>query len=471
MIEAVGLALVSHTNVGKTTLARTLLRRDVGDVLDQAHVTELAGRHVLLDVEGAPSLVLIDTPGFGDSARLARLLADQEDPIGWLLAQRWDPVEDRPRWCCQAAARAVRTHADLVLYLVNASERPQEAGYVSPEMDVLERLGKPVLVLLNQTGPTRQPHEERAEVARWREWLEDRPLVRDVLRLDAFTRCWVQEATLLERVRDALPPERRTGFARILEEWRGRDLARHREALAVMSAELARAARDEEPVEEGGFGRRERQARRELEHRLRQGFERAFARWLELFGLEGRSRIELETAMADFDLDDTRIDPRRFSRIGAVVAGVAGGAWADLFTGGLSFGGGAVLGGITGWFGGQAAARAIRVVRGEGRARVVWSRPLLERATRELVLRYLAVSHFGRGRGAWREQDHPATWRRAVEAALEERRQELGGALVAARRDGSREQAEARLAPHLTALVRDVFVRFHGDEARWLPGA
>jgi len=35
----VTLSLISHTNVGKTTLARTLLRRDVGQVLDQPHVT------------------------------------------------------------------------------------------------------------------------------------------------------------------------------------------------------------------------------------------------------------------------------------------------------------------------------------------------------------------------------------------------------------------------------------------------
>ena len=33
------LSLISHTNVGKTALARTLLRRDVGEVADSAHVT------------------------------------------------------------------------------------------------------------------------------------------------------------------------------------------------------------------------------------------------------------------------------------------------------------------------------------------------------------------------------------------------------------------------------------------------
>ena len=64
----VTLSLVSHTNVGKTTLARTLLRRDVGEVLDQAHVTEEAESLELVAKDGAV-LKLWDTPGFGDSAR------------------------------------------------------------------------------------------------------------------------------------------------------------------------------------------------------------------------------------------------------------------------------------------------------------------------------------------------------------------------------------------------------------------
>ena len=37
---SVQLVLVSHTNNGKTTLTRTLLGADVGEVRDAAHVTK-----------------------------------------------------------------------------------------------------------------------------------------------------------------------------------------------------------------------------------------------------------------------------------------------------------------------------------------------------------------------------------------------------------------------------------------------
>ena len=47
-MNTISISLVSHTNAGKTALARTLLVRDVGTVSDAPHVTEFA------DVFNAP---------------------------------------------------------------------------------------------------------------------------------------------------------------------------------------------------------------------------------------------------------------------------------------------------------------------------------------------------------------------------------------------------------------------------------
>ena len=46
--QKINLSLVSHTNVGKTTLARTLLGRDIGEVGDRSHVTIEPEDYVLL---------------------------------------------------------------------------------------------------------------------------------------------------------------------------------------------------------------------------------------------------------------------------------------------------------------------------------------------------------------------------------------------------------------------------------------
>ena len=74
-MSTVTLSLISHTNAGKTTLARTLLAADVGEVRDAPHVTTRAEMFTLIESAAGDQLLLWDTPGFGDSARLARRLA------------------------------------------------------------------------------------------------------------------------------------------------------------------------------------------------------------------------------------------------------------------------------------------------------------------------------------------------------------------------------------------------------------
>ena len=128
-MTTVTLSLISHTNVGKTTLARTLLRREIGEVRDEPHVTTLAEAHRLIEADAA-RLLLWDTPGFGDTVRLMTRLRLEKNPIGWFLHQAWDRVLDRALWCSQEAVRNVRQESDVVLYLVNVTEDPEGAGYL-----------------------------------------------------------------------------------------------------------------------------------------------------------------------------------------------------------------------------------------------------------------------------------------------------------------------------------------------------
>ena len=106
---AIALSLISHTNAGKTTLARTLLGRDVGEVRDAPHVTVEATPFPLVQTAEGDLLTLWDTPGFGDSVRLLRRLEQSGQPIGWFLSQVWDRFADRPFWCSQQAMRTARS--------------------------------------------------------------------------------------------------------------------------------------------------------------------------------------------------------------------------------------------------------------------------------------------------------------------------------------------------------------------------
>jgi hypothetical protein len=49
---------------------------------------------------------------------------------------------------------------------------------------------------------------------------------------------------------------------------------------------------------------------------------------------------------------------------------------------------------------------------------VQWSEPFLDGLVRSALLRYLAVAHYGRGRGEYLEDEAPAFWQDEVQQAV-----------------------------------------------------
>ncbi|MEE8142122.1 MAG: GTPase domain-containing protein, partial [Planctomycetota bacterium] len=248
-MKTVTLSLISHTNNGKTTLARTLLRKDIGEVLDQAHVTEVSEAHPLLET-GGERLLLWDTPGFGDTVRLMKRLRSQSNPIGWFLHQVWDRIADRPLWCSQEAVRNIQEEADVVLYLVNASEDPQDAGYVNHELELLTWIDVPVLLLLNMTGSGAIGESLGSSLEQtWRSHVASWPIIKGVLTLDAFSRCWVEEGVLLEQVGEILPDVEKPAMQRLVAAWNQRNQQIYQDSVGRLAAYMSKAACDQQPLE------------------------------------------------------------------------------------------------------------------------------------------------------------------------------------------------------------------------------
>ena len=169
-----------------------------------------------------------------------------------MLSEVWDRWRDRPRWASQQALRNLREQADVVLYLVNAAEEPAAAAYVAPEMQLLAWVGKPVLVLLNQLGAPRESAAELTDVQRWRSSLAPFALVQAVLPLDAFARCWVQEAGLLRAIEHALPAPQQGAARRLAQALSVQHQATFEAAMAVLANSLARTALARQTIEGGG---------------------------------------------------------------------------------------------------------------------------------------------------------------------------------------------------------------------------
>jgi uncharacterized protein DUF3482/50S ribosome-binding GTPase len=478
------LSLVSHTNVGKTTLMRTLLRRDIGEVADRPHVTEAAERHALIDTTEGDVLYLWDTPGFGDSARLLKRLLASGNPLGWLQTQVWDRFTDRPFFSSQQAIRNVRDESDVVLYLVNAAEDPAAAGYVEAEMRILGWIGKPVLVLLNQTGPARGSASDASDEAAWTRSLAAHVGDHRVITLDAFARCWVQEDRLLSHVEALLGDERKEGFRRLRHAWRQRNVAVFDESMDVLAAQVAAVAGSRQPLRQSGgiaglakgarqilaslssdHSKEDPEAERamaalakELDTSVRESTDRLIA----LHGLSGRATEQILARLGgEFEVSRPA-DVGKTGIIGGMVTGALGGLAADLSAGGLTFGAGALIGGVLGALGAGSAARAYNLVQGTEEGLVRWSPQFLAQRPVAALLRYLAVAHYGRGRGDWVESEYPAHWRPLVEGVVARRQVDFDAALSTA---GEAADVAQRLRPLFADSAQKTLVCLYPETA------
>lgn len=483
MIErpaTITVCLVSHTNAGKTTLARTLLRRDIGEVGDRAHVTELAERHVLIESRAGDLLALWDTPGFGDSVRLYRRLQQTQKPLGWVLSQVWDRFLDRPFWSGQQALRSASEACDVVLYVINASEVPEEARYVEIELKILDWVNKPVILVLNQLGPARSLARAESELSLWRSHLAAHSCIRGALNLDAFGRAWVQEDRLFAQVHAVLPPELQPAGARLREAWRARNLDVFERSMRVLARQLENLAVDEETISTPDVSQKVRgwlssaatgkdsaaieleRAHKALAQRLEQNTRTAMDELIALHGLSGRTASEQLQALARELLIERPTDGHKAGLLGGLLSGAAGGIAADLAAGGLTFGAGMLIGGVLGAFGALGAVSAYNMARGREHGRVRWSTEFLTSRVASALLGYLAVAHFGRGRGEFVQVAIPDHWQAAL-TVIAQHRQAFEAAWTLAREQPEASRSEQPILQAFTDLTRAVLLALYPD--------
>lgn len=427
--KEITLSLISHTNIGKTTLARTLLRKDIGIVADRAHVTLENKKYTVLKTENGESLRLWDTPGFPNCQKILKRLHGKKNPITRILSEVWDRIVDTPSWCAQQAIVNVQQEADCILYLVNAAEEPSMAGYISSEMQLLEWVGKPIIVLLNQTGPPQDLAERSRLERRWEDHFKDVRFVKRVQSLDAFSRCWVQEGLLFDKIQSILPPEKSIVMRKLLTSWQEYNLSVFHSSMNRLALLLARTATASVMTKGDGSGKelQKQRAVEELLQELKNEVWAATQDLITLHGLEGDAMSQIQARLEDVEFQNNSQNEEAIlggTALGGIGGGLFSGAYAglhmDAAAGGLSLGlftlGGAIVGGVIGALGGEAwAARQ----EGQSPLPVNWSYEYLHLLVQDSIVRYLAIAHFGRGQGQYVDDpEHPRFWGEKVMSAV-----------------------------------------------------
>ncbi|MEO7954771.1 MAG: DUF3482 domain-containing protein, partial [Polaromonas sp.] len=282
-----------------------------------------------------------------------------------------------------------------------------------------------------------------AELSRWSHHLEEYPIVRQVLALDAFARCWVHERVFYEALGKLIAAPQEAGYARLLAAWQAGNEARFAESMKLTAQQLQAAAQDSQPVEaeskgllnsalqatglrKSGTRQRQDQAMAILIERLNQGTAKTTRELLALHKLDPGQASQINTRVRENFVIRAPIDRAQAGLLGAVLSGAATGLSADLLAGGLSLGAGALLGSVVGALTFAGAAWGFNSTTDRSQPTVHFSDEFLRTLLVASVLRYLTVAHFGRGRGNFAESEAPTFWQGAVETAVLAHELEVG---------------------------------------------
>ncbi|RVU43289.1 DUF2868 domain-containing protein [Rubrivivax rivuli] len=247
----------------------------------------------------------------------------------------------------------------------------------------LARLGRPVVVLLEDsaepdaTAPTTLPARQRADG-------------------------WLPEGRLLQALAAALDDDLR--LQRLTASWQAAQAARFDALVAELADTLAEVATTHEALADEGSllsrGGEAEAARTRLEQRLDTSLQGHLQRlqvllWgaAESAVLAGGEGAALRSATGEGTALRARVGEGRAALVGGALSGALVGLKADLLSGGLTLGAGAVAGGLLGALGAAGAARGLNLVRGTDRSFVAWDEAALTRFTETLLQRALGAAH------------------------------------------------------------------------------
>lgn len=246
-------AVVGHTNTGKTSLLRTLTRDAAfGDVSNRAATTRNV-EATLLTIEGCPAIELFDTPGMEDSSGLLGHLDQRRQETGrdWTdtITAFLDADGDQGAFQQEAKALGQLLACDVALYVVDARDPVHDRH--KDELEILGRTARPVLPVLNFIAdPEAKPDLWRAQLARVN--------MHAVAAFDTVVLDALSELQLYEKLRSLLDPFKETLDAVIADVTERRRELRYASAALIADLLVDSAAyvltvpsKDAEPEQEG----------------------------------------------------------------------------------------------------------------------------------------------------------------------------------------------------------------------------
>lgn len=339
------IAVIGHTNTGKTSLMRTLMRDvNFGQISNRPSTTRHVEGTTLL-VDGEPLVELYDTPGLEDSIGLLEYLETRRTDryTDWIKVLQQFLNSSAAHGEFEQEAKVIRQIlvSDVALYVIDARDRVM--GKHRDELEILGYTTKPVVPVLNFVASS------QARTTQWREHLA-RVNMHAVVEFDTVVLNEQGEQRLFEKMQTLLDHFHDTLEVVIA------DRIRQRVALIQASADLladllidVAAYKVTVPIE----AQQEEAIMESLKQAVREREQQCVDALLELFRFRlddyAASELPIEDGQWGLDLFNPQ-SMRQFgirAGGGAAAGGMAGLA-IDAMTGGMTLGAAAALGATIG---------------------------------------------------------------------------------------------------------------------------
>ncbi|WP_417661516.1 GTPase/DUF3482 domain-containing protein [Pseudomonas sp.] len=344
--KALRLAVVGHTNVGKTSLLRTLTR-DVGfGEVSHRHSTTRHVEGARLSVEGEALLELYDTPGLEDAIALLDYLERLDHPGERLdgparLERFLQSSEAHQRFEQEAKVLRQLQASDAGLYVIDARE-PVLAKY-RDELEVLSMCGRPLLPVLNFVAGNAHREPE------WREALA-RIGLHALVRFDSVAPPVDGERRLYESL-GLLLEKAAPQLQRLIDDHQAQREARVKAGLQLIADLLIDCASYRRSV--AAEPALEKEAINSLRKNICKREQRCVEDLLKLYAFRKDDAKAEDLPLLDGRWGDDLFNPQTLKQLGIKVgggmaAGAATGAGIDLLVGGITLGAAAALGALIG---------------------------------------------------------------------------------------------------------------------------
>ena len=224
--QNISIAVVGHTNTGKTTLIRTLMKTSIGEVGDSANVTKKGQSYFFEGLQAT----FIDTPGFQYASNVMMFLDSLNENPEFKIPQSW-----QEKMVYDMNAIASIESSDLVLYVASLSVVPDDS--YKDEIAIIKKKCSKVVAVINQYKKQLEASDKISvenRVAQWKNLFREHS-INDVILFDAHWDNPVKVKQIYDGILNILDSDQKLRFTEGLKRFKERELEIRKEACNFLS--------------------------------------------------------------------------------------------------------------------------------------------------------------------------------------------------------------------------------------------